>query len=227
MFTRVPVPGRAKTRLVPPLTPEQAAALQRAMTGDLLERLDRALGAGVPGAPARSLEVRYAGELSPGVLDIPAGWTVAPQGPGDLGARLRRRVRDAERENIARLVIIGADAPLLPVPLVEAAFSVLSDRDVVLGPAEDGGYVLIGVAPARLTETARERLFSGIPWGTGKVREVTRAAADHAGLRLEELPRHWDVDRPGDLPRLATEIGALDGAERPRRTVTVLAAAGF
>ena len=227
MFTRIPVAGAAKTRLVPPLTPEQAAALQRAMTEDLLERLDRALGAAAPGASRLSLEVRYEGRLSRGTLDIPAGWAVAPQGPGDLGERLRHAVRDARRDNIARLVIIGADAPLLPVPLVEAAFSVLADGDVVLGPAEDGGYVLIGVALARLTGIARKRLFSGIPWGTGGVREATRAAADRAGLRLEELPHHWDVDRPGDLPRLASEIGALDGAQRPHRTVAVLTAAGL
>lgn len=227
MFTRVPVPGAAKTRLVPPLTPDQAAALQRAMTGDLLERLDRAFGSEAPGNAPRSLEVRCEGELSLGRLDIPARWKVAPQGSGDLGERLRRAVRAARRDGIGRLVIIGSDAPLLPVALVEAAFSGLENRDAVLAPAEDGGYVLIAVAVERAPEAAVERLFSGIPWGTGAVRDATLVSAEGAGLLVGELPAHWDVDRPDDLPRLAGEIKALDRGERPRRTAAVLTAAGF
>ena len=224
VFTRVPVPGAAKTRLVPPLTPAEAAALQRAMTEDLLDRLARSLDAGAPGLFSR--EVRCDREPVPGSLDIPARWVVVPQGPGDLGERLARAARAAQAEGLDRLVMIGSDAPLLPVPLVESAFSTLDTQDAVLAPAEDGGYVLVAVAVGRLPGPAIECLFSDIPWGTAEVGRATAEAAGRAGLRFSELPLYWDVDRPEDLLRLAAEIRALDAAERPRRTAALLSAVG-
>ena len=227
VFTRVPVPGAAKTRLVPPLTADQAAALQRAMTEDLLERLDHTLGAAAPEAPPPSPEVRYDGQFSSGTLEIPNGWAVTSQGPGDLGERLARAAREARRDGIGRLVIIGSDAPLLPLPLIEAAFAGLADRDALVAPAEDGGYVLIGLALERAPPAAFEALFAGIPWGTGAVREATAEAARRAGLAFGELAGHWDVDRPEDLHRLAASIRTLDAAARPRRTGGVLTALGF
>ena len=227
VFTRIPEPGKAKTRLIPPLTADQAAALQRAMAEDLLERLDHTLGAAAPETPPLSLEVRHDGRFPAGALEIPKGWTVTSQGPGDLGERLARAAREARRDGAARLAIIGSDAPLLPLPLVEAAFSGLADRDALLAPAEDGGYVLIGLALDRAPPAAVESLFAGIPWGTGAVREATSQAARRAGLGFSELAGHWDVDRPEDLPRLAASIRALDAAARPHRTAAVLADAGF
>jgi hypothetical protein len=194
------------------------------MTEDLLERLDRHLGAAAPGL---SLEVRSDGRFSPGELEVPSGWVVTDQGPGDLGERLARAAGAARSDGILRQVMIGSDAPLLPLPLVEGAFSGLSDCDALLAPAEDGGYVLIGLALARITETAVEHLFRGIPWGTGAVRDATAAAARGAGLRFGELSRHWDVDRPEDLPRLRAAIEALDPGGRPHRTAAALTAAGF
>ena len=181
-----------------------------------------------PGAPRRlSLEVRYDGQFSPGALEVPKGWTATSQGSGDLGERLARAAREARRDGIGRLVIIGSDAPLLPLPLMESAFSDLADRDALLAPAEDGGYVLIGLALERTAQSAVESLFAGIPWGTGAVREATAAAAAGAGLRCGELAGHWDVDRPEDLARLRGAIEALDAGEHPRRTAAVLAGAGF
>ena len=227
VFTRIPEPGKAKTRLVPPLTADQAAALQRAMTEDLLERLDHTLGAAAPEATPLSLEVRYDGRLASGALEVPIGWAVTSQGPGNLGERLARAAREAQRDGIGRLVIIGSDAPLLPLPLVEAAFSGLADRDALVVPAEDGGYVLIGLALGRAPPAAFGTLFAGIPWGTGAVGQATAEAARRAGLTFGELAGHWDVDRPEDLPRLAASIRALDAAVRPHRTAEVLTAAGF
>ena len=225
MFTRVPVPGATKTRLTPPLTPARAAALQRAMTEDLLERFARRFRAddrGLERPGDLSLEVRCDGDPSPAALDIPAVWTVNPQGGGNLGERLARAARDARRDGVDRLVIIGSDAPLLPTALVETAFSELDHRDAVLAPAEDGGYVLIAIAVERLPETALDCLFAGIPWGTGAVRQATADAAGRASLRFGELPSHWDVDRPEDLPRLAAAIQALDQTDLPRRTAAIV-----
>ena len=224
------MPGKAKTRLIPPLTLAGAADLQRAMTEDLLERFARVFGADDPALErpeALSLEVRCDGDPSAGALDIPAAWTVIPQGSGDLGERLTRAARDARRDGVRSLVIIGSDAPLLAASLVEAGFRTLAARDAVLVPAEDGGYVLIGVAPNRIPKGALDGLFAGIPWGTDAVREATRAAAAEAGISLEELSRSWDVDRPADLARLRAAIEALGADERPRRTAAVLTAAGY
>ena len=227
VFTRIPEPGQAKTRLIPPLSADQAAALQRAMTEDLLERLDHTFGAAAAEAPPLSLEIRYDGRLASGALEVPRRWAVTSQGPGDLGERLARAAREARRDGIGRLVIIGSDAPLLPLPLVEAAFSGLADRDALVAPAEDGGYVLIGLALERAPPAAIESVFADIPWGTGAVAEATATAATGAGLRFGELAGHWDVDRPEDLPRLAASVRALGAAARPHRTAGVLTAAGF
>ena len=115
------MPGKAKTRLVPPLTPAGAAALQRAMTEDVLERFARVFGAddrALDRPEALSLEVRCDGDPSAGALDIPTAWTVIAQGSGDLGERLTRAARDARRDGVRRLVIIGADAPLLGLGIV-------------------------------------------------------------------------------------------------------------
>ena len=207
VFTRVPIPGATKTRLTPPLTPAQAAALQRAMTEDLLERFARVFGAddrALDRPEALSLEVRCDGDPSAGALDIPAAWTVIPQGSGDLGERLTRAVRDARRDGVGRLVIIGSDAPLLPTALVEAAFSELEARDAVLAPAEDGGYVLVAIAVERLPETALDCLFAGIPVGHRsssashrRGRRPRRPAVRRTGLPLGRRPSGRPAPPPG------------------------------
>ena len=112
--------------------------------------------------------------------------------------------------------------PCCPPRWWKQRFRNWTHRDAVLAPAEDGGYVLIAIAVERLPETALDCLFAGIPWGTGAVRQATADAAGRAGLRFGELPSHWDVDRPEDLPRLAAAIRALDRTDLPRRTAAIV-----
>ncbi len=220
LFTRLPAPGRTKTRLVPPLTPGEAASLQRAMTEDLLERLARDL------APTTDLELRVAGSAErppPPPLAAPPEWRTVPQGGGDLGARLRRTVHTAFGDGLGSVVLIGADAPLLPTGLIESAFTALDAADAVLAPSEDGGYVLLALATDR--GAARfDLLFEAKPWGTPAIATATRTAARDAGLTLHPLPSHWDVDRPRDLDRLAAESAALPPTRRPPRTAAFLEA---
>ncbi len=219
LFTRSPAPGKAKTRLVPPLTPEQAAALQRAMTEDLLDRLARDL------ARATGLELRLAepaANPAPLPLTTPPEWRTVPQGKGDLGARLRRAVHDAGAQSVSRLALIGADAPLLPTSLIASAFAALDCADVALAPAEDGGYVLLALATSASAPTRFDPLLHRIPWGTPEVAAATRTAAHAAGLTVHLLPTHWDVDRPPDLTRLRTVIHSLPANARPRRTTALL-----
>ncbi len=224
LFTRRPVPGATKTRLVPPLSHEQAASLQRAMAEDLLERL------AVEFASTTDLELRLtddpeSGERSP--LEVPRPWRIVAQGPGDLGARLRRATRDAGRDRVPRLALIGADAPLLPASLIESAFAALGRADCALSPAADGGYVLLALATAPSLTGRHDPLFASIPWGSEAVAAATRSAASAAGLRLITLPAHRDVDRAADLRLLARTLDQLPGEARPPRTAAALARFGL
>lgn len=188
------------------------------MTDDLLERLARDFAA------TTDLELRLAepGTASePLPLAAPRAWRLVPQGSGDLGARLRRAVRDAAERRV-RLGLIGADAPLLPAGLIESGFAALDRADAALAPAEDGGYVLFALATDSADPARFDPLFRRIPWGTPEVASATRAAARAAGLTLHSLPAHWDVDRPADLARLETAIRRLPPSRRPTRTAAFL-----
>ena len=115
---------------------------------------------------------------------------------GDLGARMHGALLASLSDAPAALVV-GTDCPLIDASYVVAAVAALREHDVVLGPAEDGGYGLVGVnrpAPG---------LFEGIDWGGPAVMAQSRARARTLGLRHIELAPVWDVDRPADLPRLA------------------------
>ena len=94
------------------------------------------------------------------------------------------------------VVLVGTDCPALDGAYVRAALQALEDADAVLGPAEDGGHVLLGL---RRTATA---LFSNLPWGTDRVLEITRSRLAMLGWVWVELPTLWDLDRPSDLLRL-------------------------
>ena len=191
IFARLPVPGRAKTRLIPALGAEGAARLQDVMTRHTL-----AEAAGV--ADLADVEVRFTGGDAAAMAER-YGDAVAylPQGDGDLGDRLARAtaaVPAAAREAPSPVVVIGTDCPGLTTGLLRAAFDALDDHDVVLGPAADGGYYLIGLrrpAPA---------LFAGVAWSTDRVLAQTRSAAERAGLGVALLPTLSDVDVPADLP---------------------------
>ena len=142
-----------------------------------------------------------------------------------LGERLSNAFAAFRQDGWEKTVVLGGDSPLLPRAFVEEAFEALDRHDVVLGPAEDGGYYLIGLGgPAipdggpdepggpgtrRKTAGRYERLFESISWGTGRVLAQTRAAIRACGLSCHELPTWHDVDRPADLDRLAREIQAL------------------
>lgn len=116
-----------------------------------------------------------------------------PQCEGDLGQRLAHAFRESFQTGCRRVVVVGTDCPGLSEVIVHQAFEHLEDHDVVIGPAEDGGYYLIGLAkPA-------EELFTGIAWGTGQVLETTLAAAISSELSIAVLPTLTDVDRPEDL----------------------------
>ncbi len=189
VFTRHPVPGRVKTRLIPALGPAGAAALQQAMTRHTLEVASVLEGDGV------TVEVRFDG----GGREAVRRWLgdrfpLAEQGDGDLGERMRRAFDDAFAAGTGRALLIGTDCPDLDAPLLRAARAALDRHDLVLGPARDGGYYLIG-----LRQPAPD-LFRDVPWGTDTVLARTEGIARGLGLAVARLPVLDDVDRPEDLP---------------------------
>jgi rSAM/selenodomain-associated transferase 1 len=186
-FTREPRLGAVKTRLQPLLGARGALALHL----DLMRRTARTLCA----VPDCRRELWVAGDPAHPLLRECAGWGFSGlrrQGEGDIGARMYGAIADGLGRS-GRVVLVGSDCPDLDRAYLEAALQRLDDSDLVLGPALDGGYVLIGarrIAPA---------LFQGIPWSTGAVLRETLARARRLGWRCALLEPRRDIDRPRDL----------------------------
>lgn len=201
LFTKPAVPGRVKTRLVGPLTPEQAAELHAAFLADLSARLC-----------ASCWTVWTAWELDEGeapALDLLAGQASHSlrQHGADLGSRLHAALREAADRGHDPVAAVGSDHPTLPLERLDECLEAMElGADVVLGPAADGGYYLIACRARALVQ----ELFEGIDWSTEKVLEQTLERCAAAGLVVEQLAVGHDVDRPEDLSRLAGEL-----AERP------------
>ena len=189
IFTRYPETGKAKTRLIPALGAEGAAALHRRMADHTLVQV-QALQFQHP----LCVEVRFAGgdrDLMQRWLGTDLMYTV--QGEGDLGDRMGRSFQSAFDASVDRAVIIGTDCPDLNATLLDQAFRELQQHDLVLGPASDGGYYLIGLR--RLIP----QLFIGMEWSTATVLERTLAIAAELNLSVALLPVLSDVDYPADL----------------------------
>ncbi|NPD68747.1 glycosyltransferase [Lichenicola cladoniae] len=181
LFTRYPDPGRAKTRLIPAIGAAAAASLHRRLTERAVATL-RAAG--------RSIELRTTG-ADPCRFSAWLGDGLAPtdQGEGDLGQRLDRAAA------LPPVILLGADVPDLQVRHLEAAASALETYPAVIGPAEDGGYYLLGLA------RPMPFLFDAMPWGTERVLAETMARLDRHGASYATLETLADLDRPEDLAR--------------------------
>lgn len=188
ILAKAPVPGFAKTRLIPELGAHGAAALQEAMT-------------------ERAVETACASGIGPVTLwcapnethvsfrDLAARFplTLARQPDGDLGQRMLTAMAAAP----GSVVLIGTDCPALTTEHLQKAAAALRDgAEAVILPVEDGGYSLIG------TVTPQPLLFDAIPWSTASVMAETRRRLAATGLTYRELPPLWDVDLPADLDRL-------------------------
>ncbi len=201
VFARSPVTGKVKTRLTRLLTFEEAADLYRAFLHDALVQYT-----------TLNVDVRlyWANSAPP---QIPCyGTSVHRQEGSDLGARMRHAFEQTRDAGYERIVIIGTDHPTLPSEYIRDAFSALGGQPAIaIGPTEDGGYYLLGMAP--LFET----LFSGIAFSQPDVFVETLKRARRTNARVTILPIWYDVDRPADLKRL---VAARDLV--PPRTAEVL-----
>ena len=183
------MPYNLKTRLIPALGPEGAAHLQRQMTEATI-------------STARSfstetgieLEVRYEGG-SPALMKDWLGQELSfrRQGPGDLGEKMSRAFGEAFAAGRSQVMIIGADCPTLSPAILETGLTALADHDLVLGPASDGGYYLVGLT------APHPQLFRGCPWGNARLLAETMATAEREAITFLLLEELNDVDRPEDL----------------------------
>lgn len=189
IFSRYPEPGKTKTRLIPALGPDGAAALYRRMA-------EHTVGIARDLAQARdvSLEVRYEGASE----DLMNSWLgdellYREQTGSDLGDRMWRAFQDAFDDGFSRVVIVGCDCPEMSVSILDTALDRLTNWDLVLGPANDGGYYLMG-----LRKPHRE-LFQNVAWGTDRVLDQTVGIARYLQLSVIFVSALDDVDRPQDL----------------------------
>ncbi len=214
IFTRYPEPGKTKTRLIPALGPVGAADLQRQMTEYTLVRVKD-----FAKRNPLSIEVCYEGG-DPSLLRSWLGSDLSchPQGSGDLGVRLSRAFSKAFEAGMRMVVVIGTDCPGLTDELIQQSFEALKRTEVVLGPAADGGYYLVGL------RRPIPELFMGISWGTSEVFEQTRRILTRLGMTPEVLPLLRDVDRPEDLSILGKERRSFSSqTTHPRISIIVAA----
>jgi uncharacterized protein len=188
VFAKAPVAGQVKTRLCPPLTPDEAASLHGSLILDILERCQSLKGydrilAGTPSPHHpffRAMEARF---------KIP----VWDQIGDNLGARMASAFKKALGSPYRSVVGIGTDIPGIDGPLLTTAVNSLQEHDVVLGPTVDGGYYLIGL------RSPVPDLFENMPWSTNRVYALTERKIQALGLTLEVLPKLRDLDTVEDL----------------------------
>lgn len=193
-MAKAPIAGRVKTRLVPFLSPEEAAELSRALVLDLLEALSAFKEADL----AIAFSPQDAGPWFKETA--PPGFSLFPQCGENLGERMGCIFDDFFTRGYRNIVIVGSDLPVFPLRLLEEAFGALekSDLDLVLGPSRDGGYYLIGM------KRAAPGLFRDIPWGGSQVLSATTRRASGLGLKYHLLRSWFDIDTPEDLRTLAS-----------------------
>jgi rSAM/selenodomain-associated transferase 1 len=195
IFAKQPQPGRVKTRLCPPLSPAAAARLYQAFLKDTLEEMAR--------VPAVRLALAFS---PPGAQDFfqelgPPQCPVFPQEGDDLGERMYRACARGFAAGFGPVLLRGVDLPDLPARVVAEAREVLETgaAPVVLGPAADGGYYLVGI------DQPRPRLFQGLAWSGPTVLTDTLRLARQEGLKVHLLPPWHDIDTYTDLERFCLQ----------------------
>lgn len=210
VFAKPPVPGAVKTRLMPFLTPQEAARLYQAFLADSLQQYAQL------GVPVR---LYWAGdqETLPNDMHL-YGASVHEQHGADLAARMHAAFSESFQAGYSRVVIIGTDNPTLPTKYVRFAFKALAKTDaVVLGPSDDGGYYLLGMT--RFYPV----LFRGMRYSHARVFEETLGRAEQTPAHITVLPRWYDVDTKEAFWQLHKDVkDETIEASRTRRIVAAL-----
>jgi rSAM/selenodomain-associated transferase 1 len=198
VMTKAPRAGQVKTRLIPPLTPDEAAQLNRCFLRDTAAAISKA-SANI----ARGVAVYTPLGAEPDYIDIlPRDFELLAQRGHGFDERLFNAAEDLLRIGFASVCLINSDSPTVPAEdYAQAATFLAADADrVVLGPSDDGGYYLIGL------KQMHRRLFEDIDWSTERVLEQTIQRAAELKLPVELLPAGYDVDDLATLRRLCREL---------------------
>jgi rSAM/selenodomain-associated transferase 1 len=198
IMCKAPIAGASKTRLSPPLRPEECAVLSRCFITDLSNTIHAMAGDGdiVPYAVYTPVGTEEALRRI-----LPASYNLVLQADGDFGVRLLRGIKDLLGAGHAGAILVNSDSPTLPREVLrQAADAVLRGDSVTLSPALDGGYTLIGLS------YPHERLFEDIPWSTSEVYRLTLKRAREIGLAVETVPGWYDVDDASSLQMLEEEF---------------------
>ena len=196
LFAKAPRPGQVKTRLAAAVSNDWAAVVAGVFLLDTIQRLTKV-------EAQRSLYFSPP-DAGPYFEAVAAHrFTLAPQGKGDLGCRMTAYFAEQFRTGATRVMLVGSDSPTLPIAYIQDGFAMLDSHDVVLGPATDGGYYLVGCAHAVPS------IFANIPWGSSQVLRETVGAIAGAGCRLALLPPWYDVDTLDDWRMLQGHVAAL------------------
>jgi len=198
---KTPAAGTSKTRLSPPLRPDECAAISRCFIRDLAQTIQSlADDGGVAGCALYT----PAGSEAELCRLLPEGFHLTLQGEGDLGARLLKGVADLLAAGFGGAILVNSDSPTLPKATLRAAVdAVRSGDNVVLGPALDGGYILIGLSQPHA------RLFDGMPWSTREVYRLTLERARDIGLPVRNVPGWYDVDDAASFAMLEHEVNGV------------------
>ena len=202
VFVKNPVPNQVKTRLIPTLSPEQAATLYTAFLTDWCETLAKLAGV--------DLIIAYTPPEAESDLHALIGKeaTYIPQIGADLGERLTSATQWAAKQGYTKILLVGSDSPTLPISYISKALTLLDSRDIVIGPSTDGGYYLIGFSAANLAMTV-PFVFEQISWSTADVFQQTMTRICSAKATVGLLSPWYDIDTAEDLAFLHAHISAM------------------
>ena len=211
IFAKAPLPGQVKTRLCPPLAPDEAATLHGTMVLDTLERSRNLLGFDrfLACSPSQQHPFFQAVGARQGVR-------LLDQAHGDLGCRIHRAMSSVFDSGYRHVVVVGTDLPAVHADVFRQALKGLGTHDVVLGPSVDGGYYLIG-----LNRPAPD-LFADIPWSTDQVLTDTQEKAQSLHQSVQLLTQQRDLDTLADLRFFIKEIQGPGKTRISARTAQVL-----
>lgn len=199
VFTRYPEPGQTKTRLIPALGIEGAAKLHRQMTEKAIATVDK-----LQELRPISTEIKFTGTTLSQMQDwLGCHLCYNPQVGGNLGERMSEAFQSAFNRKYRSVVMIGSDCPAITSHILSQAFQLLQQFYIVLGPATDGGYYLIGLS------RFIPEIFEGVNWGTELVWKQTISICHHLNIAVANLTILTDIDRPEDLEKLTDPISEI------------------
>jgi uncharacterized protein len=200
IMCKAPASGQSKTRLSPPLHPDECAEISACFISDLAQTIDGLTAEGVVGC---AVYTPLGSETTLRKL-LPDGFALTLQSDGTFGERLWQGCVDLLSQGHTGVILVNSDSPTLPLSILRAAVNAVRSADcVVLSPAHDGGYTLIGLSKPH------RRLFADIPWSTNAVYDLTLVRARESGLPVVNVPGWYDVDDAASLAMLEDELAGV------------------